>query len=159
MASEVSKEYAKGERVIATQPNIKIDDWRRAAVLADDTQVKIIKENGKFLISSSQAIKESWVLCESNIKELESTVWEDFDTYVKNGCGLFWTVELSKENWQTESKCTCPFFLKKFICKHIMMFALRAKICKLPRAAIPTVLGEKPKRGRKKQAKTALLTQ
>lgn len=159
MATDVSKEYGKGERVIATQPNIKIDDWRKAAVLCNDSRVQTIVVNGKFLISSSKAIEKKWELCEANIEELESTEWKDFDDFVERGCGLFWTIELSNEKWQTESKCTCPFFLKHFVCKHIMMLALRAKICKLPRAAISTVLGQKTKRGRKKLAKKALLTQ
>jgi hypothetical protein len=71
-----------------------------------------------------------------------------------------WKVTLpsdaSNEKWR-EGKCTCPFFLKKYMCKHIIGLAIWLKSAK-PRAAAKDVpIGEKKKRGRPKQAKKALI--
>jgi uncharacterized Zn finger protein len=61
-------------------------------------------------------------------------------------------------SWKT-SKCTCPAFLKNYICKNVVGTAIRLKYCKPSTAAKTVPLGEKRKRGRPAKAKTALLVQ
>lgn len=90
-------------------------------------------------------------MSEANVNALETTQWESFDTFVAEGCGLFWTFHFSDENWQVESACNCPRFLKHYTCKHVMMIAIRKEVIRIPRAVIPTLIGEKPKRGRQKK--------
>lgn len=90
--------------------------------------------------------------------------WKTFDDFEKFGFQTFYEVIVrrneeneSTEKWKVESKCTCIDFMKKFICSHIIGIALLGKICKCPKFAISTPLGEKPKRGRKRKASQALL--
>ena len=38
------------------------------------------------------------------------------------------------ENWK-QGKCTCPYFLKKYMCKHLVGLAIRLKYVKPPSVA------------------------
>lgn len=160
MASGLSVEYRKNERVMQELPVISINDWRDAAIWANDEKRRHIStHNMVFIVPSSKALNEEWDLTKANVEKLQKTKFRDFDQYVKFGIGFYWTVNLSQTQWQMFSSCDCPHFLKNFMCKHVIGVALRNKICKLPRAAIPTAIGEKRKRGKPAQAKKALLTQ
>jgi uncharacterized Zn finger protein len=85
--------------------------------------------------------------------------WNTFDQFKKRASSV-WKVTLpsdaSNEKWR-EGKCTCPFFLKKYMCKHIIGLAIRLKSAKPPPAAKDVPIGENRKRGRPKQAKKALI--
>lgn len=162
MTADLSAEYRKNERVLADMPIIRMADWRLAAVWANDnSRLHIINNNEEmsYIVPSSKAIAEKWSLTEDNVARIENSQWDTFDQFVEYACGLFWNVTLSKDHWKTFSTCDCPYFLKHYMCKHVIGMSLRHKICKLPRAAIPTELGAKPKRGRKAQSTKALLTQ
>lgn len=114
MATNLSKEYGQDERIIASEPNIKIDCWRKAAVAANDQNINCIELNDKLLVPSTKAIQRKWTLSHESIEELNSTEWDDFDQFVSNGCGLYWSVTVSgKDDWKINSSCTCPHFLKK----------------------------------------------
>lgn len=159
MTAGLSADYRKNERTIASEPVITIDDWRSAAVWANDGRRNEIKfENGDIIVVSSKALNENWEMRKDSVQLLQNTNWRSFDQFIKQGFGFFWTVTLGT-NWKCESKCDCPYFLKHYMCKHVIGLALRTKICKLPRAAIPTLLGAKAKAGRKGKAKKTLLTQ
>jgi len=62
------------------------------------------------------------------------------------------------EEWR-KATCTCPSFLKNYICKHIIGMSIRLKYCKPPQEAKNVEIGTKRKRGRPSKAKKALLTQ
>lgn len=85
--------------------------------------------------------------------------WKSFDQYVKYFEKMFYSVTISKENWLTESKCTCIHFQKNYVCKHVIGLALRLKLTKCPSAAINVNLNSKPKLGRPARAKKALIVQ
>ncbi len=55
-----------------------------------------------------------------------------------------------------KSTCTCPIYLKNFICKHIVGLAIRLKKYEVVPEAKSIPIGEKRKRGRPAQAKKAL---
>lgn len=84
--------------------------------------------------------------------------WKSFDVYVKKGFNKIYAVRVDA-NWRSESKCTCPFFLKCYVCKHVLGMALRLQLAKCPKNAVPTVIEKEPKRGRKTLATRALLRQ
>lgn len=165
MAADLSIEYRKGERVIATEPKITIDDWRKSVVWADDKTIDHMecesdsRDEMAFIVSSSKGVMEKWELNEDNVTRMEHEQWKNFDDFCNFGSGFYWKINLVKDDWKSNSTCDCPFFLKRFKCKHVIGLALRTKIVRLPRAAIPTPIGEKAKRGRKKQAVKAMLTQ
>jgi hypothetical protein len=64
--------------------------------------------------------------------------WKTFEQYKKRASAL-WTVtmpnDLSEAKWKAGT-CTCPYLLKKYMCKHIIGLAIRLKAAKLPPAAI-----------------------
>ena len=53
--------------------------------------------------------------------------------------------------------CTCPQFLERFMCKHVLGIAIRLKFTKPPPEAENVPIGRKRKRGRPKKATKALI--
>jgi len=84
--------------------------------------------------------------------------WNTFDQFKKRAFGV-WIIKLPIDGnkWQ-EGHCTCPNYLKKYICKHIVGIAMRCKYVKPPPAAKQVPIGEKRKRGRPKKSSKALIT-
>jgi hypothetical protein len=59
-----------------------------------------------------------------------------------------------------KSKCTCYYYKKKFFCIHIICVAVNLNIVKItPHCKIMVRIGEKPKRGKIRNAKKALVRQ
>ena len=63
---------------------------------------------------------------------------------------------MSNEKWK-EGKCTCPYLLKKYMCKHIIGLAIHLKSTSPPPAAKDVPIGEKRRRRRPKLATRALI--
>ena len=61
-------------------------------------------------------------------------------------------VRLGKTNWK-HSKCTCVDYFKTYICKHILVIALSQKLTVVPEKFYDSIIGNKPKPGRKKKAR------
>ena len=55
---------------------------------------------------------------------------------------------INNQGYWSHSVCSCPDFFKKFMCKHIVGFAIRIKYCKPPLGAKGIPIGEKRKRGK-----------
>ena len=88
------------------------------------------------------------------IRQATQFRWMSFDRF-KELAFAVWVVRMT-ENWKSAS-CTCPYFLKKQKCKHILGLAMQLKLVKPPPAAKDTPIGQKRKRGRPKKAYNALL--
>lgn len=163
MTAGVSLEYKKKERFIATRPNITLDDWRKAGLWCKNKQCEHIycDEEAIYFVPSSKGIDEQWTLSADNVQRLKIANFKTFDQLIDFGKGLHWSVKLfnDKNDWSVHSSCDCPYFLKNYKCKHVIGMALRQRIAKIPMAAVSTQIGAKPKRGRKKKAAQALLTQ
>ena len=65
---------------------------------------------------------------------------------------------LNRIEW-LKSICTCPGFLKEYICPHIIALAIKYELCDAPLAAKNVPLGERRKRGRPSLAKKAFIRQ
>ncbi len=57
----------------------------------------------------------------------------------KKRASAIWIVTLPNhenmaDNWK-QGKCTCPYFLKKYMCKHLVGLAIRLKYVKPPAVA------------------------
>jgi hypothetical protein len=61
-------------------------------------------------------------------------------------------VKFNAENWKF-STCTCYNYLKTFMCKHIIVIALSNKVTAIPEKYYDSVIGSKPKPGKKKKAR------
>ena len=68
-------------------------------------------------------------------------------------------VDIPDDDSWTNGTCSCPVFLKQYVCKHLIGVAIRLKKAKPPAAAKSIPIGQKRRRGRPKLAKPALLSQ
>lgn len=163
MTSDISKQFADGSRIISTEPIIQNELLARAAVMVR-AEFKCFKakssasRNIVFIIPSSTCKEEN--ATEKYYKILVQTQWKSLDQFIKYGYQQFWIVNFSKDKWKTESKCTCPQFLKNYICKHVVALAYREKCFEIPESAYPTLLqATRKKAGRPKNATKALIVQ
>lgn len=85
------------------------------------------------------------------------TSFHTFDEYKINAFRAY-VAKIEKNNWRN-STCSCPAFLKGFMCKHIMGILLKMKQLDAPPEAKPVPIGEKRKRGRPSKAKRARVLQ
>ena len=82
------------------------------------------------------------------------------DTYLPKGkvSSSLWHLQMVNEDWKSLT-CTCPKFLKLFICKHSLGMAIRLKKYAVCPEAKNVPIGQKRKRGRPSRAKKALIVQ
>lgn len=84
--------------------------------------------------------------------------FENFDDYKTNGFKCYNVVlpmNVNDNNY-LHGHCDCPFYLKNFVCKHLIGLAIRLKIVAPPVEAKNVPLGQKRKRGRPSKAQQAL---
>lgn len=160
MTANVSIEFSKNERSIATEPDITRKTTTAAAEMIN---------NGfkKFRASSKKDRRSIYILpshtCsepnanENYYKTLNKTKWKTFDEYITYGYQQFWKVKLSKENWSTTSSCDCPMFFKHYSCKHVTAIAMEEKLFKCSIKANPMTLVRKKGPGRPKNASKGLV--
>ena len=98
-------------------------------------------------------------ITDKEIKRHENCRFNPFDTY-KSVYFNIWCVCLSNnpEKWK-EVTCTCPSFMKNFVCKHTIGMSIRLRYCNPPPETENVKIGTKRKRGRPSKAKKALLIQ
>ena len=61
-------------------------------------------------------------------------------------------------NWKL-SRCSCCYWLKNYICSHIIILAVTLKIVEFPQASMQIPIGQNRKRGRPDKTKKALVRQ
>lgn len=160
MAQDISTQFTKGQRNVATEPQITRDTMVRAAEMeCNGFQAfkAVAKETGRrfFVLPSEKCPEEQSSL--SYYKHLKNRQWASFDEFLLYGYQMFWLVYVPSEQWKTNSTCTCPFFFKQHMCKHIVAIALKEGLCECPQMANPMLIAPKRKPGRTKNATTALM--
>lgn len=164
MTADISQEFTKNNRILATEPEIKADLIAQAALMEKNgftafrvksTEADSIKS---YVIPSQNCSLEN--ATEKHYKELVRAKWKTFDEFISHGYQKFWLTHICTKEWKINSKCTCPSFFKEHICKHIIAVGLREKIVDCPNTSIPTLLAAtRKKAGRPKLAKQALIVQ
>ena len=82
--------------------------------------------------------------------------WSTFDDFKVKAFTVWFVIRpQNNENWHAGS-CTCPYFLKCFVCKHLLGLALRLKLTSAPPAEKNVPVREKRRRGRPKKTSRAL---
>ena len=59
-----------------------------------------------------------------------------------------------REDCYLLSECSCPYWLKNLVCKHVLLFCNAKKLCQIP--ILDIAIESNNKRGRKKGISTAL---
>ncbi len=105
--------------------------------------------------SSGQEITDAKILKYINDKELCS--WTSFREF-KECCLGIWELKTDPfdPDW-TKLKCSCPSYLKKYLCKHVLGLAMKLRLVDTPEHARGQPLARKLKRGRKLKARRAYL--
>lgn len=136
----------------------KIDKktWSKSYIWAKTTKFvqKNNMENGtQYLIPSGEREK----ITKAEITKYKNFDYNSFEEY-KEVIFSIWVLFLpSDESKWRQGTCTCPVFLKNYVCKHLVGMALRLKLVKLPPNFI-TLEAERG-RGRPKKAAPALIKQ
>lgn len=115
----------------------------------ESKEIKILDD--KFYIPSDDFNK----ITDSEFKRYRSGKFTTFDHFVKSF--NIWCVDRDNcQDWK-QAKCTCPSFLKEYICKHVVGLAIRLKEVSPPLIAKSVPIGQKRKRGRPTLAKKAFI--
>lgn len=154
MLEHKSKLYIRDgeQKVVYDELKIDREDWCKAAQYAMDPTTKSkVFNHGAFY----------YILLDGEFNEVEGRIHDgaaaseffhsteaiSFDEYQRVYHQRVYQVKF-ESNWQM-SICSCPQFMGKLFCKHVLAIALLAD-------ANPALLGPKPKRGRKSHSKGAL---
>ena len=54
-------------------------------------------------------------------------------------------VNFIRDKWEAESKCSCSYFLKKYLCFHIFVVAINERLITVPNVFKNAPIGQKPK--------------
>lgn len=82
--------------------------------------------------------------------------YQSFDDFKNRAFNIYEITFPANTNDWRNSDCTCPWFFKKYMCKHIIAIAYRLGILKKPNKA-DQPLEAKKKAGRPKKATPALV--
>ncbi len=88
-------------------------------------------------------------------ESFQSNRWLEFDSMAEMRLSI-WKVSVESNDWESAT-CTCPVFLKEYICKHSVGLPVRLKLLTVPDTAKTIPIGQKRKRGRPKKSTSALL--
>lgn len=162
MTSDISNEFAKGDRSLAKEPTIKKDIYERATVMVQQKfkAFKAKQSNSSSVEIFSVPSSDCENATESFYKTLVRTTWSSFDEFIIYGYQKFYIVTFSLENWKTESMCTCAPFFKQHMCKHIIAIGIRDHAIEIPQTVNPSLLmPTRKKSGRPKLTTKALSKQ
>lgn len=151
---EWSEEYSSGAKTFIKTPTIDLPLWTLAYKWVKKN--KPIKRNVdgdgsisyKFAAGEAQVLKNWTILTKwTTFKEFKERFQLGWETYIQNA-----------DEWMNGC-CSCPSFMKKFVCKHMVGLAIRLKFLTPPLEAKALPLNQKRRRGRPSKAKKALLVQ
>ncbi|XP_077298239.1 uncharacterized protein LOC143919681 [Arctopsyche grandis] len=153
MVEAFSKKYDNGQE-FSINVLIDLKTWTSAYQWARlNKKIKTVCDGAKkiYLIPGGEYNEISQNLLE----ERE----DNFDEYLKNK-GSYYTLTLPIDNdkWE-DGECTCPMFLKNYMCKHLLGIAIRLKFVRPPPEAKNLEIGMKRKRGRPSRTKKTLIVQ
>lgn len=152
--------YSSNEKSYAHTTTIPMQLYRLASSWLNCEKTVHTTESKNRLICYVASSKCDQMLLndfEDTIERYENLQWSDFNEFVSIRFSLY-KVEIECSNWR-DSKCTCKYFFKEYMCKHIIGLAAKHRLFKLPREANNQKISSKAKRGRPALAKKALFKQ
>lgn len=157
----VSKQFSSNSRFIEIHPKIEREVMVNAAFMVQNKfhcfKLKISDVTMLAYLVPSQTNCEEINANEKYYKSLVKRRWESFDEFIIHGLHIFYIVRVSVAAWETKSTCTCVYFFKKNICKHIIAVGMRENVIDIPDTVNPTLLNQNRRnQGRVTCAKKAL---
>lgn len=156
MTADISTQFSKGERSLKSEPNIKRKTYEIAAEMLKGGfkafQAKQLPNSTTMVFSVPSKKLAAENATPVYYKVLQQKKWNSFDDFIVHGYQQFYIVEISTDNWQSKSKCTCREFFKEHMCAHIIAIGVREKVTQIPDYANPAPLAatrRKPGRPRR----------
>lgn len=123
IAKKISTEFDTGERQFLKEPKIERKLWAKSFEWAQNKEIHRLSygDNRYFVQSSKNMAVHDFSI--DYCRKLLYTNWKSFDEYYDKGFAKFYAVKMSTTNWIRKSKCTCPYFCKRYVCKHVVGMA------------------------------------
>ncbi len=138
----------------ATEPTISHQLWTKSYQWAKQKkEIKGASQDGKTTYLLPAGSKET--LDETEVKRFKTGKYSTFSQF-KSHFNVWRVVSFDLTGWKS-SQCNCPYFLKNYMCKHVVGMGIRLKKWKAPNTVKPGALDKKRKRGRPKNITKALL--
>ena len=127
-----SKQYANSDKVFILTPTIELQQWTKAYQWAKGNKAvtsKIFEDKTEFYCQSKKEIRAK----DEDIKQVKGMIWNTFEQFKKRASAI-WIITLPNhenmaDNWK-QGKRTIPYFLKKYMCMHLVGLAIWFEICK-----------------------------
>ncbi len=152
-----SKQYANKDKHFIGSPTVELKQWTDGYHWAKSNKIvtsNVFDNSVEYYCPAGEELE----VTEEQIKYVKEMRWNTFDQFKKRVFAV-WIVSLPNDEDMTvkwkEGTCTCPCFLKKYICKHVIGISIRLKYIKPPPAAKQVPIGEKRKRGRPNKSSKA----
>lgn len=161
LISEYSEALSNEKTQFAEEPKISSQTWGEGILMQQNSfksfpikRMASHPDHRSFVVPSSKCQNETI----EYYKTLANKKWASFDEYIQHGFQQFYTVKIKSSNcWKIESICTCTYFMKEYMCKHIVAVALKESITECPEDYDPMLLSSnKRKRGNYKKVGPAL---
>ena len=154
MIESYSKKY-ENDLQFSKTVNINLKTWTSAYMWARmNKKTEFISNNIKKI-----SLIPGGEYDEVSLDNLQLEEIDDFDEYIKKkGSYYYLTLPVDDDKWK-DGDCTCPMFLKNYMCKHLLGIAIQCKLVHPPPEAKNLEIGTKQKRGRKKKKKKAFIIQ
>lgn len=136
MLSIMSREYRDGVKVVKEIVLWKKSMWLKGAKWAEGPKIpKTVRDTAQdishYYITDS--VSDLNVVSTADYKQYTQSNFDSFDA-MKAVYSTVWRVTLphDKDLVNVVAKCTCPVFLKNYICHHIIGLALRLHLIEMP---------------------------
>ena len=93
------------------------------------------------------------------LTKVEGASSSTFDYFTKSRFSMWCVTDESNKSDVHRMWCTCPSWLKKKLCKHVIALSATLRIIEIPEVARRVPIGQKRKRGRPSLAAPALVPQ
>lgn len=162
MLNYKSKMYVRDaeKKIFHDKLTIGRDEWSVSVLYAKDprTKSKVFKQGESYFILSDAELDndERRVIDGATASNLfYNTESLTFSEYISNFHQRVYKLNFCDDDWM-KSWCSCPKFMSSPVCKHILSIAMLKRLTSCPVEANPSIMGQKPKRGKKSNAKGAL---
>ena len=163
---DMSLEKKRGEKIFQKKTTITLQQWTAGYNFKRMKKTLRCMGNHKgytiFIVPAGAQLKIS----EKRFDMYNNRSWKTFESFEQN-YNQFYVVKVnqnadpSNDLWR-DGECSCPAFMKNYICKHLIGLSLRKNLLDpvlMPLAAKAIPLGERRKPGRPALAKPALVMQ
>ena len=153
-------------RFVSTQPTIDTKLYTEAYHwLKSDKRVTLSKRTNAEIIHFTKASNATIELNSASIKRYQTSIdtlnFSSFDQYhaiMYSGWCTRFPVDVDATSW-LQGSCTCPYYSKNNVCKHLVGLAAYLKVNPIPEVAKTVPIGQKRGPGRPKKARKALVYQ